>query len=87
MIDNFLKDFKPLKIPLLGVRLPQIFITEEIKKKFDIKADNNDEFLRQLSLLGFKTLKLKKEDPKERAAILSSIIDSFAYISASNRMD
>ncbi len=64
MIDNFLKDFQPLKIPLLGVRLPEITISQETKNKFKISTDNNYDFLKQLAIIGFNKLKLKKTDPK-----------------------
>lgn len=65
MNDEFFDDIEPLKIPIHGVRLPEIELSPELRKKYNVPADaDNYAFLRALCLTGFNKLKLKK-DSKE----------------------
>jgi hypothetical protein len=58
---EFIEQFESIKIPILGVRLPEFIVTEEYKKQFSIEKDmSNFDFLRHLCLIGFKKLNLQK---------------------------
>lgn len=61
-MNDFLKDFEPLYIPINGVRLPIINVSNELKSSVKIdNSSNNFAFLRALCLQGFKNLNLKKD--------------------------
>ena len=62
---DFLKKFKPLDIPIHGVRLPNFQIENKYKRANGLSEDvNNYDFLRGLCLKGFKDLKLRKNTKK-----------------------
>src|SRR4051812_7896802 len=63
--NKFLSEFKALKIPIPGVRLPSFIVEEKYLKEFNLKKDtSNFEFFRALCIKGFKNLNFKK-DSKE----------------------
>lgn len=56
---EFLDQFEPLKIPILGVRLPEFTIDDKYKKELGLTPEaSNQTFLRQLCIRGFNSLKL-----------------------------
>lgn len=58
---DFLKQFGSMKIPILGVRLPKFTIDAKNKQMINVENDcSNSEFLRELCILGFNKLGLKK---------------------------
>ena len=60
-VDSFLSEFEDVKIPQLGVRLPEFQVEEKYKKELNLKSDaTNFDFLRELCKRGFNKLKLKK---------------------------
>lgn len=62
---EFLSDFEPLEIPILGVRLPTYHVEDKYKDKLKLPlTTTNAEFLRSLCLEGFKTLEFKKNSPE-----------------------
>lgn len=63
--QDFLSKFETIKIPILGVRLPEFFIDPKHKVKLEVDASiSNAEFLRALCLKGFATLNLSKGSPE-----------------------
>ena len=64
-MKNFTKQFKPLNLPIHGVRLPSFFIEKDHKRKNGLSEDvDNFDFLRGICLNGFKKLKLKKSSKR-----------------------
>ncbi len=60
-VETFLSEIETLKIPINGVRLPSYTPLDKKKKELGLTLDApNDEFLRGLTIAGFKNLKLKK---------------------------
>ena len=60
-MKKFTKQFRPLELPIHGVRLPAFFIEKEHKRKNGLSEDvDNFDFLRGICINGFKKLKLKK---------------------------
>ena len=56
------------RTPIYGVRLPEITITNELRRKFGAKDDcSNYDFLKQVCRDGFKKLNIPKEDHKKYA--------------------
>lgn len=64
-VNEFLGQFETMKVPILGVRLPEFTIELKYKQALGIPdSSTNQEFLRALCLEGFKKLNLVK-DSKE----------------------
>jgi len=64
-VSDFLGQFESLKLPILGVRLPEFTIADKYKTDAGLPLTaTNAEFLRALCSKGFKALKLNK-DSKE----------------------
>jgi len=69
-IKDFGKNFKNIDLPLHGVRLPEFKIDNSYKHELGISEDvSNYEFLRALSLQGFKKLNLKKDSQEYKRYI------------------
>jgi len=63
-VDTFLSEFQDVKVPLLGVRLPEFDIEEKYKKELNLKdGASNFDFLRELCARGLKTLKITEGIP------------------------
>ena len=61
--EDFLNQFQSLKIPILGVRLPEFSIDSKYKLELGLQESaTNAEFLKALCLRGFKGLNLDKNN-------------------------
>ena len=70
---DFLKNFKPLDIPIHGVRLPNFKIENKYKRANGLSEDvDNYDFLRGLCLKGFKELKLRKNTKNSETKVTTS---------------
>lgn len=59
---DFDSNFSDIDLPLYGVRLPEFFIEEKYKREVGISEDaTNYDFLRALTLKGFKSLNIQKD--------------------------
>ena len=67
---DFSSSFSKIDLPLHGVRLPEFVIDKVYKHQVEISEDSsNYEFLRALSLKGFKDLNIKKDSPEYKKYI------------------
>ena len=67
---DFSSTFSKIDLPLHGVRLPEFVIDKVYKHQVEISEDSsNYEFLRALSLKGFKDLNIKKDSPEYKKYI------------------
>ena len=67
---DFDSNFSNINLPLHGVRLPEFTIDNVYKHKLEISEDSsNYDFLRALSLKGFKDLNIKKDSPEYKKYI------------------
>ena len=70
MIKQFESRFKDLDLPLHGVRLPEFKIENKYKHEVGISEDSsNYDFLRALSLKGFKDLNINKDSQEYKKYI------------------
>jgi DNA polymerase-3 subunit alpha len=61
---DFKSHFEGINLPLYGVRLPSFKIENEYKREIHVSEDiSNYDFLRSLANLGFKNLKINKNNP------------------------
>ena len=77
--------FSNISLPLHGVRLPELSITEEDRKLVNFNSSDNFGFLKQLCLHGFKKLNLLKESPEylayvDRVKYELSTIQELGYV-------
>jgi DNA polymerase III subunit alpha len=64
-VTDFLDQFQTIKIPILGVRLPEFEIDAKYKTELGLEGTaSNAEFLRALCKRGFNTLALTKGSPE-----------------------
>jgi DNA polymerase-3 subunit alpha len=67
---DFSSSFSKIDLPLHGVRLPEFVIDKVYKHQVEISEDSsNYDFLRALSLKGFKDLNIKKDLPEYKKYI------------------
>ena len=67
---DFSSSFSKIDLPLHGVRLPEFVIDKVYKHQVEISEDSsNYDFLRALSLKGFKDLNIKKDSPEYKKYI------------------
>lgn len=84
--QEFLDQFKTLKVPIIGVRLPEFTIDTKYKQALGIEESaTNSEFLRALCVKGFAELKLKKDSPEykeygERVKHELSIMNELGFV-------
>ncbi len=84
--QEFLDQFETMKVPLLGVRLPEFSINPKHKAELGVaETVTNFEFLRALCLKGFAGLNLAKDSPEykkyaERVKHELSIMQELGFV-------